>query len=280
MSTKKSLLSILSFLSVCLSACEQSDPPPLANPDDTGDFHFSGYYWNIKNSNDSITGPGSNYFANSADNVWLDQDSLLHLRITRRNNKWYCSEVISSKEFGYGTYVFTIVSDLTTINEKTVFGLFTWSDYTFMEQANSEVDIEFSHWNNINDSLLLTYSVQPVWFDNPSPYVERTRRPQIPVRLLKTVATHVFTWTPDSISWNSYEGDQYPAGNKFASWYFDRTNPARTKMEGGRTSMPIVIPAPLSSTNVRFNLWLLNGQAPSDGRDQEVIIKRFRYFPL
>ena len=225
-------------------------------------------------------GPGPNYFSASPDNVWLDQDSLLHLRITKRNNLWYCSEVISSKEFGYGTYVFTVAGGLTTINEKAIFGLFTWSDYTFMDQANSEVDIEFARWNNANDSLLLTYSVQPVWFDNPSPYLERTRRPQMAVSKLQSPTTHVFTWTPDTIFWKSYEGENYPSSNLMASWQYDKSNIARSKLEGGRTSSPIVIPAPLTTTNVRFNLWLLFGQPPASGAETEVVIKRFEFHPL
>lgn len=280
MYVKSSLFLSALVIWAVFSGCEQSDPPVTDPDSETGDLFFSGYYWNIKSSGNGKMGPGPNYFSGSTDNVWLDQDSMLHLKITKTNNQWYCSEVISTREFGYGTYIFTVDGGLPSLNERAVFGLFTWSDYTFQEQANSEVDIEFARWGNTNDSLLLTYSVQPVWFDNPAPYLERSRRPQMAVSSLQSPTTHVFTWTPDTIFWKSYQGESYPGTNLLASWRYDKGNIPRVKIEGGRISDPIVIPAPLNSTNVRFNLWLLAGLAPANGSESEVVIKRFEFRPL
>lgn len=259
-------------------ACKQSDPEPL--PTAKGDIYFSGYYWNIKNSKEIKVGPGPNAFTNSPKNIWLDGNNLLHLKITKDSTGWHCSELISAERFGYGRFIFTTASDLTTLNERAVFGLFTWDNYSFQTQANSEVDIEFARWNNASDSLLLTYSAQPVWFDNAAPYAERTNKPAMQVSKLKGNCTHMFKWTPQVITWESYEGDVYPGTNLLASWKFDNTNLARKKLEGGLSSNPIVIPAPGDSTNVRFNLWLLNGLAPANGSESEVVIKSFRYIPL
>ena len=263
-----------------LTACYQPDPPAI-NTEEKGDFTFSGYNWKIKSSAAGITvGPGPNIFSASANNVWLDANNMLHLKITKVGNKWNCSEVVTTKEFGYGTYIFTTASDLTTINNNAIFGLFTWDDYSFQTQANSEVDIEFSRWGNANDSLLTTYSVQPVWFSQPAPYIERTRRPTMQVKKLKNTCTHAFKWTKDIVTWESYEGDAYPGTNLLSSWSYDKTNRTRQKIEGNRTSDPIVIPAPSDSTNVRLNLWLLNGQAPANSNESEVVIKSFRFIPL
>ena len=280
MSIKSTFFSFFFFLAIVLYSCKQSDPPAEPNSDETGDLFFSGYYLNYKNSNNLNVGPGPNKFTNSSDNIFLDATNSLHLKITKVNNSWYCSELISSKSFGYGTYIFTTSSDLTTLNEKVIFGLFSWSDYSFQAQANSEVDIEFSKWNIASDSLLLTCSVQPVWFDNPAPYLERTRKPPMQVKKLKTTCTHLFKWTPDLVTWETYEGDTYPGTNLLASWSYDKMNMPRSKLEGGLASNPIVIPSPDDSTNVRFNLWLLNGQAPSDNKEAEVVIKSFRFIPL
>jgi hypothetical protein len=277
MPNKKKLLLLCSAILLSIYGCKQSDPP---EPTEKGDLYFSGYYWNFKNSGTNMMGPGPNYFASDTGNIYVDGNGMLHMKITKENNKWYCSELISVKEFGYGTYMFTTQSDLTTLNEKAVLGLFSWNDYSFQTQANSEVDVEFARWGNASDSLLLTYSVQPVWFDNPSPYVERTRRPLMPASKLKTTCTHVFKWTPDTITWNSYEGDYYPGLTPMAEWKYDKSNTPRTKMEGNQVSNPIVIPAPADSTNARINLWLLNGQAPANGSETEVVIKSFKYFPL
>ncbi|MEY4926767.1 MAG: hypothetical protein RI894_1203 [Bacteroidota bacterium] len=269
---------IFCIVIIILTACYQPDPP-VANNEEKGDFSFSGYEWKLKSSTTTV-GPGPNIFSASSNNVWLDANNMLHLKITKNGTKWHCSEVVSTKEFGYGTYIFTTASDLTKLDANAIFGLFTWNSYSFQQQANSEVDIEFSHWGNANDSLLLTYSVQPVWFSNPSPYIERTRRPTMPVKKLKGTCTHVFKWTPDLITWESYEGDAYPSSNPLSSWSYDKNNRTRQKIEGSRTSDPVVIPAPADSTNVRFNLWLLNGLAPLTNTESEVVIKSFRFIPL
>jgi hypothetical protein len=97
---------------------------------------------------------------------------------------------------------------------------------------------------------------------------------------MKQPMTYMMRWTPDSVHWESYEGLNYPGVNKVSQWTFTKNNVTRQKIEGSRTSNPILIPAPSDSTNVRFNLWLLNGQDPSDNQDKEVIISNFKYQPL
>ena len=53
---------------------------------------FSGYDWWVKTSF-GLVGPGPNYFSDSTNNVWLDAQGRLHLRITNRSNQWQCAEV-------------------------------------------------------------------------------------------------------------------------------------------------------------------------------------------
>jgi hypothetical protein len=271
----------LALITIVFATCKQS-PPPIKTPPVTpfvkGDLSFSGYEW-LHKSSTTVVGPGPNLFSKDSTNVWVDANGMLHLKITKKNGKWYSSEVISQKSMGYGTYIFTTASDLTTFNEKAVLGLFTWDDYSFASQANSEVDIEFARWNNASDSFLLSTSVQPVWFEN-GPFLERTHRPNMQVSKLKNTCTHVFKWMPTKIEWNSYEGDTYPSTKLIASWSFDLNNPARSKKEGGILSNPIIIPAPTDSTKARINLWLFNGQAPANGTETEVIIKSFKYISI
>lgn len=258
-------------------ACHQGEPPVLPEVEEKGDVYFSGYYWNYKTSS-TLVGPGPNRFSSSPDNIFIDANGMLHLRITKGNNVWLCSELISVKEFGYGTYEFTTFGTLDNLNENVVLGLFTWDDYSFQNEANSEVDIEFSKWGNASDSLLLTYSVQPVWFDTPGPYAERSYKPKINKSIINGETRHLFTWTPDSVVWKSFTANDNV--NPFAKWVFNKNNISRTKIEGNRVSNPIIIPKPSDSTNVRFNLWLLHSKAPSDGKEAEVIIKSFKYYPL
>ena len=279
---QKKLFSIfLLAATLGFTACHQPEPPAI-NTEEKGDIAFSGYQWKIKSTEaGQVVGPGPNVFSRSLDNVWLDANNMLHLKITKVGSQWRCSEVVSTKEFGYGTYIFTTASDLTTLNERAVLGLFTWNDYSFQTQGNSEIDVEFARWGDSSDTSLLTYSVQPVWFSQPAPYIERTRRPAMQVSKLKKTCIHVFKWTADLVTWASYEGEVYPTNNlPLASWSYDKSNRTRQKLEGNQVSNPIVIPAPEDSTNVRFNLWLLNGQGPANNSQTEVVIKDFRFIPL
>lgn len=274
-----SILNKFIILVTLLTACKQSPPPDIKVPDEKGDLFFSGYYWNYKDRPTPV-GPGPNRFLGTDKGAWVDSLGRLHLKIQKINNLWYCSEIISVKEFGYGTYIFTCESDISAFDERTVFGLFTWDDYSFQKQANSEVDIEFSKWGVAGDSLTITYSVQPVIFSNAVPYKERTYKPLIASKYVKKPATYMFKWTPDLVSWEGYEGEVYPGTNKTSEWQFDKSNISRQKIEGSNTSDPIVIPAPGDSTNVRFNFWLLNGQGPANGKDHEIVVKNFRFIPL
>lgn len=274
------VLFILIVTILIFNSCEQSDPPPYNPPLPIGSINFSGINWRVKTSGANKMGPGPNYFSDSLKNVFVDNQGYLHLKITKDGNSWSCAEVISVPTFGYGTYVFTIDNNMADIDKNVVVGFFTWDSAAFYTQANSEVDIEFSKWGAANDSLTLTYSVQPVWFSNPVPYYERSQRPLIAKSKIKNTATHAFKWTDTLISWSSFEGSNFPGNNQFANWYFDNTNIPRVKIEGGNQSLPIVIPGPGGDTHARINLWLLNGLGPSDNNEVELVVKEFKFIPL
>ncbi len=280
MYSRKNILKYLSIAALALTAaCKQSPPPASVVPEVKGDFAFSGYQWKYKNATNPV-GPGPNRFSGTSDFAWVDASGDLHLKIAKKNNYWTCSEIVSTKVFGYGTYIMTCISDVSTFNENAVFGFFTWDNYSFQTQGNSEIDLEFSRWGKASDSNLLSYSAQPVWFSTPGPYPERTYKPVVATKYMKQPMTYMMQWTPDSVHWESYEGLTYPGTKKISEWTFDSKNISRKKIEGGNVSNPIVIPAPSDSTNVRFNFWLLNGVAPSNNAEHEVVISSFKFTPL
>ena len=80
------------------------------------------------------------------EDVWVDRESRLHLKISKRNDRWYAVEIISEKDFGYGEYSFYLSSRVDLLDKNVVLGLFTWDDNTFITDANSEIDIEFARW--------------------------------------------------------------------------------------------------------------------------------------
>jgi hypothetical protein len=277
---------IIAIVVIAPLACKQSDPPvkqttPVDISARVGDsIRFSGLDWTVKVHETQQWGPGPNYFSGHEDDITIDQNGYMHLKIVQRNNKWMSTEVVSDLNLGYGTYTWTLEGDYETIPENIVLGLFTWDNNTFATQANSEVDIEISKWGDKSDPYTLQYGVQPILFSTLFP--ERRFRPQYSFGDLKGVHTHAFTWTDSLISWVSYSGDIFGQGKVISSWTFDLNNPSRVKEENGNRSAPIIIPKPGATTNARMNLWIAPwiNPAPTDGKEQEIIIRKFTYNPL
>ena len=108
---------------------------------------FGGHSWTVKSSAGK-TGPGPNYF--SAANATVDSSGNLHMRITKSKGKWSSSEIINTASLGYGTYRWTVVNDLATLDRNVVLGLFTWNDLP--DYATRELDIEIARWGSATDS--------------------------------------------------------------------------------------------------------------------------------
>ena len=257
--------------------CEQSDPPDFGRAGDV--VKFSGRDWDVKIS-ETVVGPGPNYFSGFQEDVFVDDNGYLHMRIAEHDGRWYSSEIVSRDTMGYGTYSFTVEGDFVNLPENVVVGLFTWDNNTFYAEANSEIDIEFSKWGNNNKENLLQYAAQPVAF-NGDYFAERVyNAPDITPNI--GVSTHTFHWTDTLVTWKSYEGDAALDAYKYAEWTFDLNNPARVKVEGGQSSQPIVIPGPGSTTNARINFWILPwiSEGPTDNQTQEYIVRNFTYIPI
>jgi hypothetical protein len=216
-------------------------------------IRFAGHNWSVK-TGDGL-GPGPNNFSDSADNVWVDDNGALHLKISTINGRWYCSEIISDESFGYGTYVFTIADRVDTLDENIVLGLFTWD--TWAPQYNyREIDFEFSRWqHSANDNS--QYVIQP--WDTAG----NLSRFNIDYAGQGHDTTHVMTWRPEGISFKSYYGDFALAPspeNVIRDWYYTGSdNP------------------PPGGENVRINLWLISGLAPTDGAESEIILSDFEF---
>jgi hypothetical protein len=145
-------------------------------------LEFSGYTWYAKDSNEATFGPGGNYYSSSPENLWLDVDGQLHMKLTYRNGKWYCPEIYSQDHFGYGKYVFFVSSRIDQLNENIIVGLFTYMD------DNNEIDIEFAKWGD-PEYENSQYVVQPG--QTPGNYISFNTQ-------LNTInSTHTINWQMD-----------------------------------------------------------------------------------
>jgi hypothetical protein len=209
---------------------------------------FSGYTWYVEN-NERPCNPGPNYWSNNPQNVWVDANGWLHLAITNRQGKWYCAELTSTQTFGYGTYVFYLASRIDNLDKNVVFGLFAYKD------DSHEVDIEFSKWGNINYKNAW-YTVQP------SPYVDGRNQKAFNVQLTGDYTTHFFTWSKKSVFFESFHG-HYPIGTQPASNIIQSFTSASHPSASG--------------VKAHINLWLYQGNPPSNGLPVEVVVKSFQF---
>lgn len=217
-------------------------------------IEFSGYTWKVKAS-ETPAGPGPNYFSDRVEDIWVDENGQLHMRIVQRDGRWYCTEVFTEAPLGYGEYVFHVASRVDQLDENIVLGLFTWDD-TAPEHNYREIDIEFAKWGQAaNDNA--QYVVQP-WH-----HAENMHR--FNMELSGDDSTHGFDWRADRVFFQSLYGYQpFPGSgeDEIASWTYTGDD----------------IP-PTGGGNARINLWLFNGNPPSDGEAAEVIIEAFEFIP-
>ena len=187
--------------------------------------------------------------------MWIDTEGQLHLKLSFRDGKWYCAEVSTVQSFGYGKYIFRLKSRVDLLDKNVVLGLFTWDDKR-CEDDNREIDIEFSRWAEDTD-LNAQYVVQP--WDSPG------HRHRFHIELKDERSTHFFNWNPDRVNFKSLYG--YP------SMPADPTDIIESWTYTG-DDVPL-----LGKGNARINLWLVNGQPPTDGQEVEVVIASFEFIP-
>lgn|GEM_PF-809571 len=218
-------------------------------------IHFSGFDWVVKQCEAEL-GPGPNYFSDDTTDVWVDElNDELHMRITNRNGRWYCSEVIADTCLGYGKYIFYVKSRVDSIDANAVLGLFTWDEWAPPQGPYfyREIDIEFSRWGNASADSNAQYVIQP-WNvpENRHQFIVDT----------DTCTTHFFNWELDTIYFQSSIGQTAspPPANIIHTWIYTGDYIPESGKE-----------------NPRINLWLFNGQQPVGGQDIEIIISGFEF---
>ena len=235
-------LIMVSFL-FCLSGCMAGDNSEPAD-NQPRIIRFSGFDWNVISSGEVRAGPGPNYFSDSEDNVRVDEQGRLHLKITLLDGRWYCSGIETVKSYGHDRYVFYVSSRPDSLDKQVVWGLYTYSnDY-------EEIDIEFSRWG-IDNNQEAQYVVQP---NKPGNKV------RFRMNLEGSYTTHIIDWKRKRIGFASYHGHRLRPGREtdvIARWSYEGKD----------------IP-PDNDERLKINLWLFRGIPPSDNREAEVVINR------
>jgi hypothetical protein len=215
-------------------------------------IQFAGYEWRAKLSN-VLVGPGPNFFADSPDNVRIDDEGHLHLRVSQdAAGRWQAAEVVLQPSLGYGTYRFYLEPLGRPLDLNAVFGLFTWNDDP--AQSHREFDIELAQWGDIGMQNG-RYSVQP--YELPEHmFAFDQDQTDAPV-------TQVIDWQPGRVS--------------FATWRGWTSTPCEQSLIAAHVFVD-GIPSP-GGEQIRMNLWLDSGKAPTDGQPIEVVMAGFDFAP-
>ncbi len=208
-------------------------------------IEFAGCTWNVRSGGG---GPGPNYWSDSAENVWVDDEDRLHLKIRKIDNKWYCSEVYTQHFTQYGEHRFLIEGRVDLMDKNIVLGLFTYAD------DQHEIDIEFSKWGVANATNVGSFTVQPYTIEGNSK--------SFPLQLTNTQTTHLFDWQADHVQFISLRG------------YFEGKLPAPTYFIQQWIYWGANTPQNSDQLRTHINFWLMNGAAPLDASVLEVIIKK------
>jgi hypothetical protein len=217
-------------------------------------IEFSGYTWWVKASGTPV-GPGPNVFSDRAEDVWMDAEGRLHLRIVEREGRWTCAEVVTTDPLGYGTYVWRLARPVDPLDRNAVLGLFTWDDGA-PEHNYREIDVEFSRWG-LADNQAGQYVVQP--------YTRSGNMLRFDAEWREDHSTHGFDWQADRVFFQSLTGHRAfpgPVEHEIVSWTYTGDD----------------VP-PEGRGNARINLWLVDGKPPSDGKTVEMIVEAFEYVP-
>jgi hypothetical protein len=214
-------------------------------------IEFSGHTWFVAHSTEPAA-PGPNFW--SGENVWVDEEGLLHLRLTKNQTTglWNCAELFTEKQFGLGTYELFVEGSIDKFDRNVVFGIFNYSG----TDKHDEIDIEFSKWGRASGANI-HYAVWPRNGVNADRWSSEQQ-----VTLDGTHTTQRIIRSADAVNFQSAHG--FRNDHQFLAF---EAKCSRKDIISSQ-SMPLYL-----------NLWLFNGKAPTDGKEVEIIIHKFSFTP-
>lgn len=201
-------------------------------------------------------GPGPNVW--DENNVWLDDQGRMHMKITNRDGKWQCAEVNIKERLGFGRYQWQIVGRPDQLDPQVVLGLFNYTRPDVGPDGTNEIDIEFARWGR---------PATPIGNFTVWPAVKEAKNKTYPFefKLDGDYTTHRFDWAPQSINFQLLGGHRDDDANEIAKW-----NYAPVEAEKCIPQQPLPL---------HLNFWLFRGKPPQDGKEAEIIIRNFSFTP-
>jgi hypothetical protein len=204
----------------------------------TETMQFKGFDWYVRK--DGVGNPGNNTWR--LNNVAVDADGKLRLRIVQQNGVWTCAEFGTNEKLGYGEYIFTVENMLNWDKNVVAAG------FKYLDDSN-ELDIELTKWGNLTTNA--GFTVQP------EPYVASNHiKFNLPIDIPNT--RHIIHHYPNDISFRIEKQD----GTELWGWKYTGTH------------------VPEEMQYFVFQLWLVQGKPPSNNKPAELIISDFKFVPM
>lgn len=232
-------------------------PTTPANTD-LSSVNFAGYTWIPENSRNTMWGPGENYWSPNSNGIQVNANGSLTLNLWEKNGIWYCPEIGSTNNFGYGTYTFTLEPSATAIDNNIVFGAFIYDERNETNSAveewnkyHREIDmLEIARWNNAAyPNMNFTVHASSNTSNTENAYEVNTGLSSL---------TYTMVWQQNKII---FSGPPKAGQAQNYTWEYS-----------GK------VPSP-AETKFRFNLWLFKGKSPASGKQQSITVKNFNYTP-
>lgn len=229
---------------VAITAVKGSGPIAMAP---TKPLQFSGYDWKVRTISSDRGGMNNLY---DGDNAWTDEKGALHLQIKKKGDKWSCAEVVSDRNFGYGTYI-TVVRDVSRLEPSTILSFTTFDDWGG-EQHYREMDTEFGRWGEPDRNSNAQFGIQPFYVPgNLDPFVAPTG-----------ALTNSMHWESGRASFQTVRGKS-------------NRGDARVVAQHMFTSG---VPTPGKET-FQFLFYVVASEKAPESKDAEVVIEKFEYLP-
>ncbi len=217
-------------------------------------LNWKGRTWNV------TTGGMAGVAKGDPANIFVDQNGYLHLRIINRGGAYTASELFSADRIGFGTYQWQIEGHVDKMDKSTVLGLFSYGPKAGIGvDAENEIDIEFSKWNNTCNGCNADFTFYPATGNKHL----GPKEDNFNIRVAgETLTTARFEWGSTRIVATIMGGLQ-PIGTT--------TNVLQTLTfsPADYTARIPQVPLPLG-----MNLWCFK-TAPAS--DQEIVIRDFQY---
>lgn len=223
---------------------------------------WKGHTWKVTN------GPMAGVSPGSGNNVFVDSNGFLHLKISHHGSAWTAAELYTVDALGFGTYQWQIEGALDSMDPSTVLGLFPYGpEGGIGADGENELDIEFSKWNNtVPTNADFTY-YPPTGQGKSDGHGGRVASDEDNFSFSLsggTLTTARTVWSSTSVVGTVMSGLQPPESSSQVL-HTHTYAPADPTAHIPQVAVPLGI-----------NLWSFQA---NPAQDQEIIIRDFRYIP-